>query len=161
LGRGFACRRRRESALAPQAFLCVPAGHSGGPQTALSCLGCGFFDPQGFTPTAVEPPTPLGRPPSGTQRRPPVRPAGGQHPAASTATTPVPRGNSCLTTPIHGYINLFNPSTTFFHLTKDGYWGLVVGGRRYKLRQPQSIIVVGLYGPSSLNPQQRSVLRHG
>jgi hypothetical protein len=36
-------------AAAPQAFLCGPSRtRLGGPQTALSRLGCGFFDPQGF-----------------------------------------------------------------------------------------------------------------
>jgi hypothetical protein len=51
---------------------CGPAGipmhpnrtRLGGPQTAQSCWAAGSLDPQGVAPTAVEPPTPPGRPPS-------------------------------------------------------------------------------------------------
>jgi hypothetical protein len=99
-GVGVACRRRREPALAPQAFLCVPTGRF---RRRLHRV----FKPSG---TPLSRPRHLGDPRQALSAVLRFVRLEGSIPLPRQPQPRVPRGNSCLTTLTHGYINLFNPS---------------------------------------------------
>jgi hypothetical protein len=109
-GVGIACRRRREPALAPQAFLCVPAGHVlADPKQLKAAWAAGSLTRRALRRPPLSRPRHLGDPRQALSAVLRFVRLEGSIPLPRQPPPRVPRGNSCLTTPIHGCINLFKP----------------------------------------------------